>query len=114
MKGRFKARKSLISHLLRLPIHEYDTRSVGDLLSRVSGDSSKLRMALIQVSIALSSGFSCCWGSYRDDFERFLAIFMALSTVCVSFIGTIIMSKAIQKASFLHKRVGKIEWRYRT
>ena len=29
----FKARKSLISHLLRLPIHEYDTRSVGDLLS---------------------------------------------------------------------------------
>ena len=66
-------------------------------------------MALIQVSIALSSGFSCCWGSYRDDFERFLAIFMALSTVCVSFIGTIIMSKAIQKASFsAQKELGKL------
>ncbi|MFP9045315.1 ABC transporter transmembrane domain-containing protein, partial [Enterococcus faecalis] len=83
------------SHLLRLPIHEYDTRSVGDLLSRVSGDSSKLRMALIQVSIALSSGFLVVVGAaigmiLRDS----LLFFMALSTVCVSFIGTIIMSKA--------------------
>ena len=65
-------------------------------------------MALIQVSIALSSGFSCCWGSYRDDFERFLAIFMALSTVCVSFIGTIIMSKAIQRLVFCTKELGKL------
>lgn len=106
----FKARKSLISHLLRLPIHEYDTRSVGDLLSRVSGDSSKLRMALIQVSIALSSGFLVVVGAaigmiLRDS----LLFFMALSTVCVSFIGTIIMSKAIQKASFsAQKELGKL------
>ncbi|HCY9007402.1 TPA: lasso peptide biosynthesis B2 protein [Enterococcus faecalis] len=106
----FKARKSLISHLLRLPIHEYDTRSVGDLLSRVSGDSSKLRMALIQVSIALSSGFLVVVGAaigmiLRDS----LLFFMALSTVCVSFIGTIIMSKAIQKVSFsAQKELGKL------
>ncbi|MEX1484290.1 lasso peptide biosynthesis B2 protein [Enterococcus sp. C7] len=106
----FKARKSLIIHLLRLPIHEYDTRSVGDLLSRVSGDSSKLRMALIQVSIALSSGFLVVVGAaigmiLRDS----LLFFMALSTVCVSFIGTIIMSKAIQKASFsAQKELGKL------
>ncbi|WP_430394074.1 lasso peptide biosynthesis B2 protein [Enterococcus faecalis] len=106
----FKARKSLISHLLRLTIHEYDTRSVGDLLSRVSGDSSKLRMALIQVSIALSSGFLVVVGAaigmiLRDS----LLFFMALSTVCVSFIGTIIMSKAIQKASFsAQKELGKL------
>ncbi|MDQ8651420.1 lasso peptide biosynthesis B2 protein [Enterococcus sp. FR068] len=102
----FKARKSLISHLLRLPIHEYDTRSVGDLLSRVSGDSSKLRMALIQVSIALSSGFLVVVGAALRDS---LLFFMALSTVCVSFIGTIIMSKAIQKASFsAQKELGKL------
>lgn len=38
-----------------------------------------------------------------------LLFFMALSTVCVSFIGTIIMSKAIQKASFsAQKELGKL------
>lgn len=106
----FKARKSLINHLLRLPIHEYDTKSVGDLLSRVSSDSSRLRMALIQVSIALSSGFLVVVGAaigmiLRDS----LLFFLALSTVCISFIGTIIMSKAIQKASFsAQKELGKL------
>ncbi|MGH2251784.1 ABC transporter ATP-binding protein, partial [Enterococcus faecalis] len=80
-----------------------------DLLSRVSGESSKLRMPLIQVSIALSSGFLVVVGApigmiLRDS----LLFFMALSTVCGSFIGTIIMSKAIQKASFsAQKELGK-------
>ncbi|MBC2149769.1 lasso peptide biosynthesis B2 protein [Listeria booriae] len=106
----FEARKSLISHLLRLPICEYDTKSVGDLLSRVSGDSSKLRMALIQVTIALSSGFLIVIGAAVGMFLKDSLLFlMALSSVCLSFIGTIIMSKAIQKASFLaQKELGKL------
>lgn len=106
----FEARKSLISHLLRLPIYEYDTRSVGDLLSRVSGDSSRLRMALIQVTIAISSGFIVVVGAAVGMILRDSLLFLlALSTVCLSFIGTIIMSKSIQKASFsAQKELGKL------
>ncbi len=106
----FEARQSLINHLLRLPIHEYDNRSVGDLLSSVSSDSSKLRMALIQVTIAMSSGLVVIIGAAIGMILRdYLLFFMALSTVCLSFFGTIIMSKAIQNASFLaQKGLGKL------
>ncbi|MCW5716509.1 MAG: ABC transporter ATP-binding protein [Bauldia sp.] len=36
-------RRSLVSHLLRLPIAEYDARQVGDLISRVGADTTLLR-----------------------------------------------------------------------
>ena len=42
------ARKSLASRLLRLPIHEYDQRRTGDLVSRVSSDTTLLRTVLTQ------------------------------------------------------------------
>jgi ATP-binding cassette subfamily B protein len=42
------ARKSLASRLLRLPIHQYDQRRTGDLVSRVSSDTTLLRTVLTQ------------------------------------------------------------------
>ncbi|MEN9753228.1 MAG: hypothetical protein RL670_919 [Actinomycetota bacterium] len=42
------ARKHLASRLLRLPIHEYDTRRTGDLVSRVGSDTTLLRAVLTQ------------------------------------------------------------------
>ena len=42
------ARKRLASRLLRLPIHEYDQRRTGDLVSRVSSDTTLLRAVLTQ------------------------------------------------------------------
>ena len=44
----YSARRSLASRLLRLPIHEYDTRRTGDLVSRVGSDTTLLRAALTQ------------------------------------------------------------------
>ncbi len=44
----YSARKRLASRLLRLPIHEYDTRRTGDLVSRVGSDTTLLRAALTQ------------------------------------------------------------------
>lgn len=41
-------RTKLVSHLLRLPIAEFDRRRVGDLVSRVSSDSTLLRAVLTQ------------------------------------------------------------------
>ena len=42
------ARNRLASRLLRLPIHEYDLRRTGDLVSRVSSDTTLLRAVLTQ------------------------------------------------------------------
>ncbi|MGV8840513.1 MAG: ABC transporter ATP-binding protein, partial [Bauldia sp.] len=36
-------RRTLVSHLLRLPIADYDARQVGDLISRVGADTTLLR-----------------------------------------------------------------------
>ena len=44
----YSARKRLAARLLRLPIHEYDTRRTGDLVSRVGSDTTLLRAALTQ------------------------------------------------------------------
>lgn len=46
------ARLALSKHLLRLPIREYDQRDSGDLLSRVSNDTSQLRNAFMQCTSA--------------------------------------------------------------
>ncbi|WCF07246.1 lasso peptide biosynthesis B2 protein [Paenibacillus thiaminolyticus] len=106
----FEARSNLISHLLRLPIFEYDKRSVGDLLSRVSGDSSRLRMALIQGTIALTSGsFIIVGAAIGLALKDFLLFLTTLVTVCLAFIGIIFMSKIIQKASFrAQQELGKL------
>lgn len=106
----FEARSNLISHLLRLPIFEYDKRSVGDLLSRVSGDSSRLRMALIQGTIALTSGSFIVVGAAIGLALKDLPLFLtALVTVCLAFIGIVFMSNIIQKASFrVQQELGKL------
>ncbi|WP_028543314.1 lasso peptide biosynthesis B2 protein [Paenibacillus taiwanensis] len=106
----FEARSNLISHLLRLPIFEYDKRSVGDLLSRVSGDSSRLRMALIQGTIALTSGFFIVVGAAIGlALKDFLLFLTALVTVSLAFIGIVFMSTMIQKASFrVQHELGKL------
>lgn len=106
----FEARSNLISHLLRLPIIEYDKRSVGDLLSRVSGDSSRLRMALIQGTIALTTGSFIVVGAAIGLALKDLLLFLtALVTVCLAFIGIFVMSNFIQKASFrVQQELGKL------
>lgn len=106
----FEARKNLISHLLRLPIFEFDNRSVGDMLSRVSGDSSRLRMALIQGAIALTSGsFIVVGAAIGLALTDILLFLTALASILLSFIGIILMSNIIQKASFrVQKELGKL------
>lgn len=106
----FEARRNLISHLLRLPIFEFDNRSVGDMLSRVSGDSSRLRMALIQGAIALTSGsFIVVGAAIGLALTDILLFLTALASILLSFIGIIFMSNIIQKASFrVQKELGKL------
>ncbi|MEY4648462.1 MAG: hypothetical protein RL009_878 [Actinomycetota bacterium] len=50
------ARQKLAHKLLRLPIHEYDLRRTGDLVSRVGSDTTLLRAALTQGLIDAAGG----------------------------------------------------------
>lgn len=106
----FEARSSLISHLLKLPIIEYDKRSVGDLISRVSGDTSRLRMALIQGTIAFTSGSFIVVGAAIGLALKDLVLFLtALFCISLAFIGIFMMSNLIQKSSFrVQQELGKL------
>jgi ATP-binding cassette subfamily B protein len=57
------ARKNLAERLLRLPIKEYDLRRTGDLVSRVSGDTTLLRNVLTQGLIDAVGGVLIFVGS---------------------------------------------------
>ena len=50
------ARRKLTSRLLRLPIHEYDLRRTGDLVSRVGSDTTLLRAVLTQGLVDATGG----------------------------------------------------------
>ena len=50
------ARQKLAHRLLRLPIHEYDLRRTGDLVSRVGSDTTLLRAALTQGLVDAAGG----------------------------------------------------------
>jgi len=57
------ARQKLVHKLLRLPIHEYDLRRTGDLVSRVGSDTTLLRAALTQGLIDAAGGVIIFVGS---------------------------------------------------
>ena len=57
------ARKHLVERLLRLPIKEYDTRRTGDLVSRVSSDTTLLRSAITQGLVDALGGLLIFVGS---------------------------------------------------
>ncbi|MEN9714857.1 MAG: hypothetical protein RJA35_324 [Actinomycetota bacterium] len=57
------ARRNLAERLLRLPIKEYDLRRTGDLVSRVSGDTTLLRNVLTQGLVDAVGGILIFIGS---------------------------------------------------
>ena len=57
------ARRKLAARLLRLPIHEYDLRRTGDLVSRVGSDTTLLRAVLTQGLVDATGGVLIFVGS---------------------------------------------------
>jgi len=57
------ARQKLAHRLLRLPIHEYDLRRTGDLVSRVGSDTTLLRAVLTQGLVDAVGGILIFVGS---------------------------------------------------
>lgn len=95
------ARLALSKHLLRLPIREYDQRDSGDLLSRVSNDTSQLRNAFMQCTSALASGFITVIGS-----AAFMAMLdpilfgTAITLLLAVFTLMLLSAKFIERASY--------------
>ncbi|WP_018254056.1 ABC transporter ATP-binding protein [Salinispora mooreana] len=59
----FTARRTLIEHLLRLPVSVYDERQAGDLASRVGTDTTQLRSVVASGMVDLVSGLLLVLGS---------------------------------------------------
>ncbi len=106
----FRSRKELISHILCLPISNYSKWPSGDLISRMTGDTAKLRAGLIQSAVALSSGVLLAVGAsiglLLKDFTLFL---VTLLSIAVSFVLIAVLSGIIQGASYDAQRsMGKL------
>lgn len=101
----YDVRCNLSDHLLRLPIGEYARRGAGDLLSRLSSDTAKLKDSTQQIISAVASDLVLVIGS--------LLYMLAISPVllCVTVIlllavlSLILLSSSfVEKASYSNQR----------
>ena len=106
----FQSRKNLIIQFLKLPIYKYNDLSAGDLISRFSSDTSKLRAGIVQSTVALTSGLFLSLGAIFTLFlkDTYLAIITIIS-IALSFLFILFMSSLIQTASYkAHQGLGKM------
>ncbi|MEV8636242.1 ABC transporter ATP-binding protein [Streptosporangium sp. NPDC051023] len=96
----FNARRTLIRSLLRLPIREFDERRSGDLVSRVSNDTTIIRLALAQGILAGAGGIVTMVGALVALLlldALLFGITLGIATVFAAL--TAGMSLAVRKAS---------------
>lgn len=86
------ARKHIVARLLKLPIKEYDTRRTGDLVSRVSSDSTLLRAVLTQGLVDAAGGALVFIGAVIA--MAIIDPFLLVTTLVVIFtaVGAIVIS----------------------
>ncbi|MFM1984321.1 MAG: hypothetical protein RL723_756 [Actinomycetota bacterium] len=87
----FSARGQLATRLLRLPIPEYDLRRTGDLVSRVSSDTTLLRAVLTQGLVDAAGGVLIFVGSVIAMAiidPILLGITLLMISIAVAAIGT--------------------------
>jgi ATP-binding cassette subfamily B protein len=87
----FSARGQLATRLLRLPIPEYDLRRTGDLVSRVSSDTTLLRAVLTQGLVDAAGGVLIFVGSVIAMAiidPLLLGITLLMIAIAVAAIGT--------------------------
>ena len=106
----YKTRKNLVSRMFNLHISDYDNWSIGDFISRVGSDTSKLRLGIIQLTVSLSSSLILSIGAiFLLFFKDFWLSIITLLTLTVVFFVILLMSTIIQKASFdVQKHTSKL------
>jgi len=102
------ARRHLANRLLRLPIKEYDLRRTGDLVSRVSGDTTLLRNVLTQGLVDAIGGILIFVGSVvaMAVIDPILLV-CTLAVIVVALAAVVVVARQIRQATTkAQERVG--------
>ncbi|MEY4367254.1 MAG: hypothetical protein RLZ28_669 [Actinomycetota bacterium] len=104
------ARTRMASRLLRLPIHEYDTRRTGDLVSRVSSDTTLLRAVLTQGLVDAIGGVFMFFGAIiAMAFIDPILLGATLAVIAVAVVSIVIVASRIRAATTAAQaRVGEM------
>jgi ATP-binding cassette subfamily B protein len=104
------ARTRMASRLLRLPIHEYDTRRTGDLVSRVSSDTTLLRAVLTQGLVdAIGGVFMFVGAIIAMAFIDPILLGATLAVIAVAVVSIVIVASRIRSATTkAQARVGEM------
>jgi ATP-binding cassette subfamily B protein/ATP-binding cassette subfamily C protein len=92
-------RRRLTSHLLRLPIVEYDQRRTGDLLSRAGADTTLLRAVVTSGLLELASGVVIVVGAAAMMIVLDPLMFAVTLLALVGLIGGITIARRVRKVS---------------
>ncbi|MGB3414554.1 MAG: ABC transporter ATP-binding protein, partial [Microbacteriaceae bacterium] len=104
------ARKHLVSRMLRLPVAEFDSRRVGDLVSRVGADTTLLRAVLTQGTVeALGGAVTFIGAVVAMLILDALLLGLTVLVIAVAIIAVVLMSLQIRTASRMtQERVGDL------
>ena len=93
-------RLRLVSHMLRLPVKEFDARRTGDLLSRVGADTTLLRaMVTSGLFEAVSGVFVFVGAVVLMAYLDWVLLLATLGAVLVAAIGVLVVSLRIRVAT---------------
>jgi len=104
------ARNRLAARLLRLPIHEYDLRRTGDLVSRVSSDTTLLRAVLTQGLVDAIGGVLMFFGAIiAMAFIDPVLLGATLAVIFVAIVAIVTVARRIRAATTAaQERVGQM------
>ena len=95
-----RARRTLIGHLLRLPIVEYDRRRIGDLISRVGADTTLLRSVVTSGLFDIVSSVLVCLGAIvLMAIVDVVLLLITLAAVAVGGAAIALVGRAMRGAS---------------
>ncbi len=95
-----RARRTLIGHLLRLPIVEYDRRRIGDLISRVGADTTLLRSVVTSGLFDIVSSVLVCLGAIvLMAIVDVVLLLITLAAVAVGGAAIAVVGRAMRGAS---------------
>ena len=95
-----RARRTLIGHLLRLPIVEYDRRRIGDLISRVGADTTLLRSVVTSGLFDIVSSVLVCIGAIvLMAIVDVILLLITLAAVVIGGVAIAIVGRAVRGAS---------------
>ncbi len=94
------ARRSLVAHLLRLPVAEYDRRRIGDLISRVGSDTTLLRAVVTSGLFDIVSSVLMFVGAVAlMAYVDISLLLITLTAVVVGAVAVMGLGGAIRRAS---------------